>query len=127
MPWTHNPGAMKAKARGVLFIPGAGDPRHPQGSAHLADYLARELGDAFELVAPDMPNAEDPHYRSWRDAIERLLPELGDEPLLIGHSFGGSVLVKYLAEGTYKRADCRAVSRLDPVLGLGLSRFRATR
>ena len=93
---------MKAKARGVLFIPGAGDPRHPQGSAHLADYLARELGDGFELVAPEMPNAEDPNYRSWRDAIERLLPELGDEPLLIGHSFGGSVLVKYLAEGTYK-------------------------
>ena len=84
----------------VLFIPGAGDPRHPQGSGHLADYLTRELGGAFEVVAPAMPNADDPSYRSWRDAIESQLRNLGDEPLLVGHSFGGSVLLKYLAEGT---------------------------
>jgi len=86
--------------RRVLFIPGAGDPRHPQGSGHLADYLARGLGDAFEVVAPAMPKPDDPDYRSWRDAIASVLPDLGDNPLLVGHSFGGSVLLKYLAEGT---------------------------
>jgi len=82
----------------VLFIPGAGDPRHPQGSSHLATYLGRELGDAYAVVAPEMPNFDDPHYRSWRDAIEAHLAELDDVPLLVGHSFGGSVLLKYLAE-----------------------------
>ncbi len=56
---------------GVLFIPGAGDPRHPEGSGHLADYLARELGDGFEVVAPTMPEPDDPNYRPWRDAIEQ--------------------------------------------------------
>jgi hypothetical protein len=84
----------------VLFLPGAGDPRHPQGSGHLADYLARELGDPFEVIAPQMPNANDPDYRSWRDAIAELLLDLGDGPLAVGHSFGGSVLLKYLGEGT---------------------------
>jgi hypothetical protein len=86
----------------VLFIPGAGDPRHPQGSGHLADCIARGLGPAIEVVAPEMPNADDPSYRSWRDAIAGLLPDLGDEPILVGHSFGGSVLLKYLAEGMHE-------------------------
>ena len=94
----------------VLFIPGAGDPHHPQGSAHLAEYLTRELGDRFTVVAPEMPNFYDPDYQSWRDAIADLLPDLGDQPTLVGHSFGGSVLLKYLAEGTYQ----------EPIAGLFL-------
>jgi uncharacterized protein len=89
--------------RPVLFIHGAGDPRQPEGSGQLADYLARELGDALHVIAPTMPEPDDPHYRPWRDEIERQLSELGDDVLLVGHSFGGSVLLKYLAEGTYQR------------------------
>jgi predicted alpha/beta hydrolase family esterase len=88
--------------RTVLFIPGAGDPHHPQGSGHLADYLARELGPEMEVVAPEMPNPEDPDYRSWRDTVAGLMPALGEAPLLVGHSLGASALLKYLAEGTYQ-------------------------
>ena len=94
----------------VLFIPGAGDPHHPQGSAHLAEYLARELGDSFTVVAPVMPNFDEPDYRSWRDAIADHLSDIGDQPALVGHSFGGSVLLKYLAEETYQ----------EPIAGLFL-------
>ena len=47
---------------------------------------------------PTCPSFDDPDYRSWRDAIERQLSELGDD-LLVGHSFGGSVLLKYLPRG----------------------------
>jgi serine hydrolase len=96
--------------RAVLFIPGAGDPQHPQGSAHLAEYLTHELGDAYDLQAPTMPNFDDPDYRSWRGAIDDHLSALGDQPVLVGHSFGGSVLLKYLAEGTYQ----------EPIAGLFL-------
>ncbi len=88
--------------RDVLFLPGAGDPNDPEGSAHLAGYLARELGDAYDVRAPIMPNFEDPDYRSWRDAIEAHLAELGPDPIVVGHSFGASVLLKFLAEGTYR-------------------------
>jgi uncharacterized protein len=87
----------------ILFIHAAGDPRQPEGSGELTDYLARELGDDFQVIAPIMPKPDDPEYRLWRDAIERQLGELGDDLLLVGHSFGGSVLLKYLAEGTYQR------------------------
>ena len=96
--------------RDLLFLPGAGDPHHPQGSAHLAAYLARELGDDYDVQAPVMPNFDDPDYRSWRDAIEVHLAELGPDPILVGHSFGASVLLKYLAEGTHK----------EPIAGLFL-------
>jgi uncharacterized protein len=89
--------------RHVFFIHGAGHPRHPDGSGMLADYLTRELGDDFRVVAPTMPEPDDPHYRPWRDEIERQMSELGDDLLLVGHSFGASVLLKYLAEGTYQR------------------------
>jgi predicted alpha/beta hydrolase family esterase len=88
----------------VIFIPGAGDPRHPDGSGHLANYLAVELGDSFELVAPAMPDADDPHYQPWRDEIERQLAGLDEPALVVGHSFGGSVLLKYLAEGSHDEA-----------------------
>lgn len=90
--------------RKVFFVHGAGDPRHPEGSGQLADYLARELGDDWEVMAPTMPEPDDPHYQPWRDAIEQHLAGIGDDPLLVGHSFGGSVLLKYLAEGTYERS-----------------------
>jgi len=84
----------------VLFIPGAGEPRHAQGSGHLAHYLARELGGDFGVVAPAMPQPEDPDYEVWREEIERQLADAERQVLLVGHSFGASVLVKYLAEGS---------------------------
>lgn len=94
----------------VLFVPGAGDPRHPQGSSHLAEYLSRELGDDYEVQAPVMPNFDDPDYRSWRGTIGAQLGELGPNPIVVGHSFGASVLLKFLAEGT----------STDPIAGLFL-------
>jgi predicted alpha/beta hydrolase family esterase len=85
----------------LLFLPGAGDPQHPQGSGHLASYLARELSPEVEVRAPAMPDPEDPHYQSWRDEIERQLADLEEPALVVGHSLGGSVLLKYLAEGNH--------------------------
>jgi len=92
----------------VLFVQGGGDMRHPEGSGHLADYLTRELGSAYRVVAPEMPDADDPQYEPWRDKVEQELAELGDRVVLVGHSFGGTVLMKYLAEG----ADLAPISGL---------------
>ena len=57
----------------------------------------------WSLYVPNGRKPDDPHYRPWRDAIEQHLAGFGDDTLLVGHSFGGSVLLKYLAEGTYER------------------------
>jgi uncharacterized protein len=94
----------------VLFIQGAGSMHEPEGSGRLAAYLARELSTAFRVTAPEMPDADNPHYQPWRDRIDQELRTIDKEVILVGHSFGGSVLLKYLAEGSYRK----------PVLGLFL-------
>ena len=85
--------------RTLLFIQGTGDMWAPEGSGVLVKYLERELGSGYEIVAPEMPGAAtEPHYEPWRDAIESRLAEMSGPLALVGHSFGASVLLKYLAE-----------------------------
>jgi predicted alpha/beta hydrolase family esterase len=84
--------------RPVLFVQGAGDMDDPEGSGRLADWLRGELGAGYRVSADPMPDAGDPSYPSWRDELERRLAAVGDRPVLVGHSFGGSVLVQCLAE-----------------------------
>ena len=44
-----------------------------------------------------MPHPTNPRYQVWADRIAELIGEEAN-PLLVGHSFGASVLLKYLAE-----------------------------
>jgi uncharacterized protein len=87
----------------ILFIHGAGNQRHPLGSGKLVASLKLQLGSDYEVLAPDMPDPDHPGYQAWRGQIKQELDKLDADVLLIGHSFGGSVLLKYLAEGTYQR------------------------
>jgi uncharacterized protein len=87
----------------VLFIQGAGNMHEPEGSGRLAAYLARELGTDYRVIAPEMPDADNPHYQPWRDRIEQELDAIDEDVILVGHSFGGSVLLKYLAEDSYQK------------------------
>jgi uncharacterized protein len=47
---------------------------------------------------PRMPEEDGAAYADWKAPIERELASLDDEVILVGHSVGGSVLVKYLSE-----------------------------
>jgi uncharacterized protein len=87
----------------VLFIQGAGSIHDPEGSGRLAAHLANELGTGYRLIAPEMPDADNPHYQPWRDRIARELEAIAEKVILVGHSFGGSVLLKYLAEGSFRK------------------------
>jgi predicted alpha/beta hydrolase family esterase len=99
------------KRRVVLFIQGAGDKRDPEGSAGLIAYLEERLGSGYQVRAPDMPDPEHPKYEAWGRAIDEELARLDDDALLVGHSLGGSMLLKSLA--------CRPASH-RPVAGLFL-------
>src|SRR5215470_17702813 len=87
----------------ILFIQGAGNKHAPLGSGKLIAYLQEQLGSNYEVLAPDMPDPEHPRYLAWRNQIEQELDQLDADVLLIGHSLGGSMVLKYLAEGTYQR------------------------
>lgn len=82
----------------VLFLHSAGAQGPHQGSGQLAANLQSALGDEYNVVCPIMPNPEDPSYGPWREELQEQLEALKGEVLLIGHSLGGSVLLKYLSE-----------------------------
>lgn len=87
----------------VLFVQGAGDMHQPEGSIHLARWLERELGADFRVLAPEMPDAENPGHERWRDAIEEHLATVDGPVLIVGHSFGASTVLKMLSESPAPR------------------------
>ncbi|SDM67762.1 alpha/beta hydrolase [Sediminibacillus halophilus] len=82
----------------VLFIHSAGPQGQGQGSSNLSSYLSKELGETYRFVSPKMPEPENPVCAHWKQQLEKELHKLTGEVTLIGHSLGGSVLLKYLTE-----------------------------
>lgn len=84
--------------RSLLFVHGAGPQGPGRGSGGLIGSLRVSLGDRFELLAPRMPEPESPVYAHWREYLARELSRISGTVILVGHSLGGSVILKYLAE-----------------------------
>jgi predicted alpha/beta hydrolase family esterase len=59
--------------------------------------LERSLGPHYLVKAPHMSKPARPHYRTWAQRIAELIAGTTN-PVLVGHSFGASVLLKYLTE-----------------------------
>lgn len=62
------------------------------------NHLQKELGENFEVLRPSMPNGTNARYKEWKIWFERVIPFLGKEVILLGHSLGGVFLAKYLSE-----------------------------
>jgi predicted alpha/beta hydrolase family esterase len=60
--------------------------------------LRQDLGDAFEVFMPAMPNSQNAKYNEWKLWFERHFEYLDQELVLVGWSLGGYFLVKYLLE-----------------------------
>ena len=82
----------------VLFVHSAGPQGHHEGSDYLVRYLIDALGPGYRVAHPVMPDPENPHYKDWRTTLRKGLASTGDELILVGHSLGASVLLKYLSE-----------------------------
>ena len=81
----------------VLFIHGAGEGAFEEDGVLVAS-LQDALGFAYDVLYPNMPEEDSATYADWTAPIERALATLDDAVILVGHSVGGSVLVKYLSE-----------------------------
>jgi hypothetical protein len=84
-------------ARTVPVIHGAGEPRRRRGRVYWEPLLGDSLGRGYRVRAPRMPRPEHPQYWTWARRIDELIRS-SRRPTLVGHSFGASVLLKYLAE-----------------------------
>lgn len=82
----------------ILFIQGAGEGAY-EADAKLAGSLRTALGNQYEVRYPEMP---DPAYEAWKARIAKECATMESEIIFVGHSFGASVLLKYLAEGDAK-------------------------
>ncbi len=87
----------------ILFLHSAGPQHDDEGSARLLQWLRRTLSAEYDIIAPLLPHPENPDYESWRDSIAGLLEVMDEGMIIIGHSLGGSVLLKYLAECTFRK------------------------
>jgi len=92
-----------AREQDVLVFHGAGEPRLRNGQVYWEPMLAQGLGDGYRIQAPRMPDPENPHYQAWADQIGAMLREV-EPPILVGHSLGASVLLKYLASANPRPA-----------------------
>jgi predicted alpha/beta hydrolase family esterase len=81
----------------VLFIHGAGEGAFEEDGLLVAS-LQNALGRAYEVHYPKMPEHDSATYADWKAPIERELAILDNAVILVGHSVGGSVVVKYLSE-----------------------------
>lgn len=87
----------------VLFVQGGGKRVHDEWDNKLVDNLERELGREYVVRYPRMPHEADPNYPDWKAALKREFAGLADGAILIGHSIGGTILIRTLADDPPKR------------------------
>jgi predicted alpha/beta hydrolase family esterase len=81
----------------VLFIQGAGEGAYDE-DARLAASLQNALGSEYHVRYPKMPDEENPEDAAWMTQIAEELALLEGNVILVGHSAGGAVLLKYLLQ-----------------------------
>jgi predicted alpha/beta hydrolase family esterase len=88
----------------VLFVHCAGAQGLQQGSSGLVAFLQNQLSHDYTLISRTMPDPEAPQYEKWKTKLEKEMASLNGEIILVGHSVGGSVLLKYLSEEIISRS-----------------------
>lgn len=63
-----------------------------------SDSLRRKLGNKFDVLLPKMPNSMNSQYKEWKILLDKIMPLLDNNIVLIGHSLGAIFLAKYLSE-----------------------------
>jgi predicted alpha/beta hydrolase family esterase len=84
--------------RAVVIVHGAGGFDFERGSGAVVSHLRRAFAERYDVRCPELPAPERPQYRPWKAAVDEALQAAGDGAYLVGHSVGGSVLLKYLSE-----------------------------
>jgi predicted alpha/beta hydrolase family esterase len=81
----------------VLFIQGAREGAY-EADALLVERLQQSLGDAYAVSYPAMPDEGNAPYEAWIQQFEDALATMDGPVILVGHSVGGSVVAKQMAD-----------------------------
>lgn len=91
-------------ANQVLFIQGGGSEGAYDEDARLVASLRDTLGAEYVVRYPRMPNEADPEYGAWKNFIAAELASMGSGAILVGHSIGGSVIIRAVVDGSIGRS-----------------------
>lgn len=91
----------KQMKKQILFIHSAGPQGSGEGSSGLIEYLSNALRDDYVIQHPVMPEPENPRYEGWKKKLKEELEIMEGDLILIGHSLGASVILKFLSEEKY--------------------------
>jgi predicted alpha/beta hydrolase family esterase len=80
----------------ILFIQGAGNVTTEEEQV-IVDALRNKLGDAFTIILPPIQDADHPTYLNWETALTTNLDRLSGKVIILGHSFGASVILKHFS------------------------------
>lgn len=80
----------------IFFLHSAGPQGTHEGSSDFISWLKASLGAEYDILHPLMPDPDSPDYELWKQQLDEELKDLKGDVVLIGHSLGGSVLLKYL-------------------------------
>lgn len=81
----------------VLFLQGGGDDGY-EADKDMVSRLQQELGKDYQMIYPLLKVDEAASDFGWLKQIGAELEKLGDDAVLVAHSLGASLLLKYLAE-----------------------------
>jgi predicted alpha/beta hydrolase family esterase len=87
--------------RQVLFVHGGGEGAYAE-DAKLVASLSGKLGPSYSVRYPQMPNEDEPDYQAWKQLISEELTAMGEGAILVGHSIGASVVIKFLSDEVLK-------------------------
>ena len=89
----------KKELKEILFAHSGGGQGSPgEGSFDLVSWLRSELSKEYNIRYPIIDNPESPTYKMWKKLFTKEFKKIGQSVILVGHSLGGSMLLKYLSE-----------------------------
>lgn len=84
-------------AKQILFLHGGGSEEDFQADQKLVDSLQAQLGPSYQIHYPFLPNDGSPDL-GRRTQISQAIAARGEGIILVGHSFGASMLLVCLSE-----------------------------
>ncbi|HTN36898.1 MAG TPA: alpha/beta hydrolase, partial [Arachidicoccus sp.] len=85
----------------LLFIQGGGEKGF-EADAKLASSLQQYLGKAYHVYYPLLQTDESKADFGWPQQIGKEISKINSEVILVGHSLGASMLLKFLSENEIK-------------------------
>jgi uncharacterized protein len=83
----------------IFFAHSGGPQGKPgRGSYDFVHRLREEFEPEYTIHDPVIEDPDAPTYEMWQEMFDREFPKLTNPVFLIGHSLGGSTLLKYLSE-----------------------------